>query len=87
MPVVQTLVGVDDAERVSGGARELYRTLVRDRLRRLIQRNRNHPSVVAWRLAMARDEAAFGALVALVRTYDATRPVLSIDQPTIVSAR
>lgn len=76
MLVVQGLVGVDDPAGVSAGARGLFRALARDRLRRLIRRDRNHPAVVAWRLPVAREEAVFDEYVRLAREEDPTRPVL-----------
>ncbi len=82
MPVVQTLVGVEDPARVPGGARGLYEALARDRLRRLIRRDRNHPSVVAWRFPVARDAAAYGEYARLAHDEDPTRPIIPASART-----
>ena len=77
LPVVQTLVGVEDPARVPPDARGLYTALAQDRLRRLIRRDRNHPCVVAWRLPMARDAAAYEPYARLIHDEDPTRPVIA----------
>ncbi len=76
VPVVQTLVGVEDPARVPPDARALYAALAQDRLRRLIRRDRHHPCVVAWRLLVARGTPAFDAYARLISGEDATRPVI-----------
>lgn len=87
LPVVQTLVGVGDPTGVPAAARGLYEALARDRVRRLIRRDRNHPSVVAWRLAVPRDATVFAAYARLVHDEDPTRPVVSVDELAMGSAR
>ncbi len=81
LPVVQTLVGVEDPAVVPEDARAVYETLARDRLSRLIRRDRHHPSVVAWRLPMPRGAAALDAYARLARETDPTRPVVALEGP------